>query len=423
MKTYAEFLQRKSFRRQESGFNPTEMNSKLRDDQRYCVERALVAGKHAIFADCGLGKTLDELEWASQVSRKAGPVLILAPLCVSLQTKRMAEQFGYEINVCHAQADVKTGISITNYESLHKFDPSHFKGIVLDESSILKHHDGKTRKKIIESFGATPYKLACTATPAPNDFSEIGNHSEFFGIMRLSEMLSMFFVHDGGETQKWRLKGHAQKAFWDWVASWSVTYTRPSDLNPTFSDDGFDLPALNIEKHIVHLKSEEIGYLFDMPAETLQEQRKVKRKSLYQRVDKAAEIASGDDYCVLWADLNDEADALVDAVNGAKQICGSDSIERKEELLWAFTNGQLKKLVSKQKITSFGLNWQHCNQTVFVGPNYSYEAAYQAIKRFHRFGQKRDVTAHWVMADLEYNVFTVLLKKMHAHNVMREVLA
>jgi len=419
---YAEFLRRKMWATRPSGFEPGAMNARLRPDQRLVTERALRAGRYAIFADCGLGKTLDELEWGAQVAARYGPVLILSPLCVALQTQRMAAEFGYEARVCKSQDDVTDGVNITNYDRLDKFHAGHFAGLILDESSILKHESGKTRNALIDAFAQTPYKLACSATPAPNDFAEIGNHAEFFGVMRRSAMLSMFFVHDGGATADWRLKGHAQKAFWDWVATWSTTYSKPSELNPAFSDAGFSLPPLHIEKHIVHCDAQTVGLLFDMPAETLSEQRNVKRRSVGSRVDVAAEIASGDSPCVAWCDLNDEADAMADALDGSEQICGADSLERKEELLWAFTTGQLKKLVTKQKITGFGLNWQHCNRTVFVGPNYSYEAAYQAIKRFHRFGQTRPVTAHWVMADLEYNVFRALMDKMAAHTQMREAL-
>lgn len=418
---YTDFIRRKMSTADKRGIPCGALPAFLRADQRLCVQRALETGPYAIFADCGLGKTLDELEWARQVAAH-GPVLILAPLCVGLQTCHIAKQFGYDVTLCKSQEDVRDGVNITNYDRLDKFSPESFAGIVLDESSILKNYAGKTRNAIIDSFKQTRFKLACTATPAPNDHMELGNHAEFLGLCTRAEMLSKYFVHDGGETQTWRLKGHAAKPFWDWVGTWATTYSRPSDINPSFSDDGFELPQLLLEQHILYMAPESVGYLIDMPAETLGEARKIKRKSIDARIERAVEIASGVDTCVLWCDLNDEGDALEEAMPSARQLKGSQSIEEKEEILWGFTKGEIKRLITKQKITSFGLNWQHCNTTVFVGPNYSYEQAYQAIKRFHRFGQKRPVTAHWVMMDLEYNVFKALHAKMQAHTQMKEAL-
>ena len=419
---YSDFLNQKAVATQALGFEPLAMNPRMRADQRIVTDRALRAGRYAIFADCGLGKTLDELEYAKQVVERHGPVLILAPLCVGVQTKHIAESFGYDVRLVKSDAECTKGINVCNYERLDKLDASRFAGVVLDESSILKNFNGKTLGRLLDLFQRTRFKLACTATPAPNDYTEIGNHAEFLGVMRRSEMLSMFFVHDGGETQTWRLKGHAQQAFWDWVASWSTTYRKPSEVDPQCSDEGFNLPPLSIVHHTVELPANDAGYLFSMPAETLGEQRRIKRTSIDLRVAKVAELVPAKDYCVIWADLNDEADALVKAIPGSVQIQGSDAIERKEEILWAFTNGEIKHLVTKEKITSFGLNWQHCNTTVFAGPNYSYEAAYQAICRFHRFGQMRPVTAHWVLCDLEYNVFLALREKMERHEQMREAL-
>jgi len=419
---YSDFLNQKAVATQALGFEPLAMNPRMRLDQTIVTGRAVRAGRYAIFADCGLGKTLDELEYAKQIVSKHGPVLILAPLCVGIQTKQIAHQFGYDVKLVKSDADCTSGINICNYERLDKLDSSRFAGVVLDESSILKNFNGKTLGRLLDIFRRTRFKLACTATPAPNDYTEIGNHAEFLGVMRRPEMLSMFFVHDGGETQTWRLKGHAENAFWSWVASWSTTYRRPTDIDSRCTDEGFNLPPLSIQHHTVEMYSEEVGYLFSMPAETLGEQRKIKRKSIALRVAKVAQLAHDADYCVMWADLNDEADAMVEAIPGAVQIQGSDPIERKEEILWAFTNGEIKRLVTKQKITSFGLNWQHCNTTIFAGPNYSYESAYQAICRFYRFGQKRPVTAHWVLCDLEYNVFLALREKMAKHDQMRESL-
>ncbi|MFA5754221.1 MAG: helicase-related protein [Patescibacteria group bacterium] len=410
---YRKFLANKQRRHIKSGFDPKPMPSFLREDQKQCIDSALIAGRYCIFADCGLGKTLDELEWARQVCEYTNnPVLILAPLCVGIQTIKEGERFGYVVNKCLDHTHVKNGINITNYERLSSFDPCVFSGIVLDESSILKNFAGKTRCAIIESFEQTPYKLACTATPSPNDHMELGNHSEFVGSMTRSEMLSMYFIHDGGSTQDWRLKGHAVEPFWEWVKTWSVAYRKPSDINLSFSDEGFNLPSLNIKSHYVGQCTKATS-LFGNTVSGISDHRAVKRASASMRADACAEIA-GDDYCVVWAELNDEADALEKCMN-APQLKGSQSIDQKEEILWAFTNGEIKKLITKQKITSFGLNWQHCNRTLFCGSGYSFEGAYQAIKRFHRFGQKRDVDAIWVMADEEETVFDLLKIKMKLH--------
>lgn len=422
--SYREFLQRKTRSVALAGFTPDEFPAFMRKDQMLVTERAIRSGRYCIFADCGLGKTIDELEFARQVSRHHGPVMILAPLCVSMQTKHIGAQFGYEVNVCRRQADVKSGINISNYELLDHFEPSAFAGVVLDESSILKNFSGKIRTAIIDAFARTRFKLACSATPARTAY-QAGNHCEFMGNMSRSEMLAMYFVHDGGETQKWRLKGHAESAFWKWVSTWSTTYGRPSECDASFSDEGFALPALHLHEWVIGATRPAPGHLFHMPAEDFSSARAVKRDSISERVERACQLAlAHNGPCVLWCDLNDEGDALERQLSshGGVQLSGSDTLESKEDVLWAFSRGDIKRLITKQKIASFGLNWQHCNQTIFVGPNYSYEAAYQAIKRFHRFGQKRDVHAHWVMMDLEYNVFRSLKQKMADHGRMKEAL-
>ncbi len=418
---YAAFLSNKLPVIVKGGIEPRLIPKFMRDDQKYCTRHSLLAGRYAIFGDCGVGKTFCELEYERQLAEH-GRILHLAPLCVGIQTAQMAKDFGYEVNLCKTQADVRDGINITNYERMDKFDADKFAGIILDESSILKNFDGKTRNALMTAFRNTRFKLCCTATPAPNDYIELGNHAEFLGVMTAQEMLAMYFVHDGGETQKWRLKRHAEKAFWKWVATWSTTYSKPSDIDPSFSDEGFNLPKLNIHQHVLHMAGSEVGKLFDMPDESMNESRKIKRKSIQRRAEKVVEIAQGDEPVVVWCDLNDEADLIESELKDSRQLCGAMPIEEKEEILWAFTKGELKRLVTKQKITSHGLNWQHCNKTINAGPNYSCEAAYQEIKRFHRYGQKRDVDAHWVMMDLEYPVFQTLMKKMQAHGHFKEAI-
>jgi len=413
---YDDFLKSKTAEHNKSGIDPDAFPDFMRDDQKYVVDKALRAGKYCIFAECGLGKTLDELEWSRQVNKHTNkPVMIFAPLCVGIQTQKEGERFGYGVNRCLGNGDVKNGINIANYERIEKFDCSQFSGVVLDESSILKNFQGKTRNLIIGSFVNTPYKLACSATPAPNDFMELGNHSEFIGVMSRAEMLAMYFVHDGGETQKWRLKGHAEGRFWDWVRTWSSTYSFPSDLDATFDDSGFVLPSLNIVPEYVGCVEENRNLLGSIGISDLNHHRRVKRESVGMKAEYVKNKLVGfDDYIVVWCDLNLEADAMEKAIGGV-QLKGSQSIEEKEDILWGFTNGDIKRLVTKQKITSFGLNWQHCNNTIFSGSSYSYESTYQAIKRFHRFGQKREVTATWVMSDEEYNVFDILDEKMQQH--------
>lgn len=420
---YQEFLRTKARPKQTIGFEPDSMPDYMREDQKHVTAEAIRHGRYAIFADCGLGKTLMELEWAFQVSGKVGRVLIFAPLCVGLQTKEMGKRFGYDVNVSKEANDLKDGINITNYERMEKFDLESLQAVVLDESSILKNYTGKTRTFLTDGLRRCQYKLCASATPAPNDYMELGTHADFLNIMRREEMLAMYFVHDGGETQKWRVKGHAEKAFWDWINSWSVTYAKPSELNPSYSDDGFSLPKLSLMPDIIKTARPTHGLLFQMPAETLSETRAIRRDFMPEKLDRACEIISGiDDYCVVWCELNDEGDSLETRIDGARQLKGSMDIEEKEDILYAFTRGELKKLVTKAKITSFGLNWQHCNKTMFFSPSYSYEQTYQAIKRFHRFGQARDVEAKFVMTDLEYNVYKILLDKIKSHDQMKGAL-
>ncbi|WEK53280.1 MAG: DEAD/DEAH box helicase [Candidatus Cohnella colombiensis] len=342
-----------------------------------------------------------QAEWSHQVHEETkGNILILAPLAVASQTVREGQAVGIDINLCDQQSDVRHGINIANYEKLHKFDPDKFKGIVLDESSIIKSYSGMMRNQIIDSFRNTPYKLACTATPAPNDYMELGNHAEFLGVMSRSEMLSMFFVHDGGETQKWRLKGHAEDKFWEWVASWAVMLQKPSDLG--YEDGGYILPPLNVHDHVVQTSTTADGYLFAVEALTLQERQRARRDSIEQRVAKAAELANSTDKPFLvWCDLNRESELLTRAINGAIEVKGSDTPEHKAKAMMDFADGKIRALVTKPSIAGFGMNWQHCSDMAFVGLTDSFEQIYQAVRRCYRFGQKNEVNAHMIVSDME----------------------
>lgn len=409
---YTEFLKAKEFKHRNSGFDidRANLNSKSFEFQKDITKWALKKGRSAVFADCGLGKTLIQLDFAKQVYEHTKKnVLIIAPLAVSKQTKREGGKFGIEVNICRKQADVQQGINITNYEMLEHFDPSKFSGVVLDESSILKSFAGKLRNEIIDKFYHTPYKLACTATPAPNDFMELGNHSEFLGAMTRSEMLATYFVHDSGDTAKWRLKGHAQDEYWRWVASWAVVIKSPDDLG--YSMTGYDLPELNFITHVI---PGEIGNyeLVVKVAETLQERREARKESLTKRVELSAEIVNNsDENWLVWCDYNDESTALTKAINGAVEVKGSDKPEHKETAGIDFASGNIKALVSKPSIYGFGMNWQNCNNIIFCGLSDSYEKFYQAVRRCWRFGQEKEVNVHIVISEKEMNVLENIKRK------------
>jgi DNA modification methylase len=416
---YQEFLEQKTRSDVPTGLSVIpELNAALFPFQWDIVAWALKRGRSAIFADCGMGKTLMQLEWARHIP---GDVLIIAPLAVAKQTVREGEKFGIAVNYARAQSDVAPGITITNYEMLQHFDASRFTGVVLDESSILKAYDGKTRTSIIDAFRSTPFRLACTATPAPNDYMELGNHSEFLGVMSRSEMLSMFFVHDGGETQTWRLKGHAEQAFWKWLASWAVLIRKPSDLG--YEDGEFILPELNLAEHIVTTDRPTGDYLFALEALSLQDRISARRDSVAERVAKCAEIANEThQQWVIWCNLNTESAALTAAINGAVEVKGSDSIEHKEKALADFQSGKSRVIVSKPSICGFGLNWQHCHNMAFVGLSDSWEQYYQAVRRCWRFGQDKPVNVALIVADVEGAVLRNIKAKDAAAAEMAESL-
>ena len=354
----------------------------LYEFQKDIVRWALKKGKACIFADCGLGKTPMQLSWAHQVCTHAGGmVLILAPLAVADQTKREAEKFGYTAKVVESQSECISGINITNYEKMDKFVANEFVGVVLDESSILNFH-------------SVPYKLACTATPAPNDYMEIGNHSEFCGVMTRSEMLSMFFVHDGGQTSKWRLKGHATDVFWQWLATFSVFVDNPANIG--YQVSGYDLPKLNINEIIVD------GNEPIKESLTLTERREARKESLELRCKKAAKLVnSSNEKWLVWCDLNDESARLSELISESVEVKGSDKSEYKSNSMLAFSDGTVKCLITKPKIAGFGMNWQNCHNMIFTGLSDSYEQYYQAVRRCWRFGQEKPVNVYIIISAKE----------------------
>lgn len=371
--------------------------------QRDIVRWALRKGRAAIFADTGLGKSFIALEWARHVSQH-GRVLMLTPLMVARQFEREGAKFGIQAKYLRAD-DGTSPIVVTNYEMLDQFDVTRFVGVVIDESSILKAFDGKTRTAIIEAFANTPYRLAATATPAPNDFTELGNHSQFLGIKTRSEMLSEYFVHDGETTQEWRLKGHAEGAFWRWVATWGCIIQRPSDFG--YDDAGYAIPPLSVVDHVIPVDVEDgwrAGHLFAVDTKTLSEQRANRRATMDKRVRAAFDLAMSKpgDPCVIWAELNAEQEAIA-AMLGAHGVSieGSQKHDEKEALHEAWIKGQRFALVSKVAIFGFGVNWQHCARMVFLGASHSFEQTYQAIRRIWRFGQARPVEVTIIRAENE----------------------
>ena len=402
---YSEFIKNKAIIYQPSGFDCTERNENLFGWQNDVVRWALRKGKCAIFSDCGTGKTRMLLQWADMVRKHENKaVLILAPLAVAQQTRAEGQKCGIDVKVVRDQSDCINGLNITNYEMLQHFDASQFAGVVLDESSIIKHKDGKTRQMIQDMFEETAYKLCCTATPAPNDFMELGTHAQFLGVMKQTEMLATFFVHDGGETQNWRLKGHAEKKFFEWVAGWAACFKRPQDLG--YEEEGYELPELRIHEETVESTSTELidgqMMMFAPVGKTLLERRSARRNSLEDRVNRAAEIANATDEQVLvWCDLNSESKALTAAIDDAVEVEGSMSLEEKENGITGFLSGKNRVLVSKPSIAGFGINAQNAHIEIFVGLSDSFEAYYQAVRRCWRFGQDMPVDVYIIISDAE----------------------
>lgn len=397
--------------------------------QRDLVQWALRRGRCAIFANTGLGKTRMQIVWAHSVSRHVyGPVLILAPLAVAAQTAAEGHAIGVPITIAASGDDITPGVAgvyVTNYDKLHRFDPSVFAGVAFDESSIVKNYTAKTLAQLMAAFSQTPFRCAFTATPSPNDYTELGNHAELLGVCTRTDMLAEFFLHDGAETQKWRLKGHARKAFWKFVASWGALVRTPADLG--YDASAYALPPLMTHHHVIDADDEVVkasGLLFAQEAGSLTDRRNARRGSLDARVAACAEIVNASKRpWIVWCDLNDESDSLAEAIPGAVEVRGSNTAEEKEAMLAAFASGSARVLISKPSICGFGLNWQHCADVAFVGVTDSWEAYYQAVRRCYRFGQKRPVAVHIFASELEGSVVKNLQRKEADAAVMAEELS
>ena len=418
MRKYDDFINSKSRAFENMGIDVDRntLNPNMFEFQKDIVRWALKKGRAAIFAECGLGKTLMQLSWADEIHKHTGgKILILAPLAVAPQTKEEGEKFNIPVNICESQDDVVNGINITNYEKIDKFTGNSFQAVVLDESSILKSFTSSTRNKLIENFSKVPFRLACTATPAPNDHMELGNHSEFLGVMTRAEMLSMYFVHDGGNTAKWRLKGHAEDVFWNWMVSWAVFIDNPKNLG--YDADGYNLPKLNINEIIVD------GHEMLSETLTLTQRRQARKDSLELRCQAAADIvnASSEQWLV-WCDLNDESAMLKSLIDDAVEIKGSDKASHKTGSMLNFSDELIKCLVTKPSIAGFGMNWQQCHNMIFVGLSDSYEKYYQAVRRCYRFGQKNEVNVYIIISAKEGAVKANIERKQEDAKKMQDAM-
>lgn len=425
IKDYERFLKTKETHIIKSGFDVSEddLNPILFDFQKYCVRKALQVGKYALFEDCGLGKTLQQLEWAKKVIEKIDkPVLILAPLGVVPQTILEGVKFGYnvtELGLTVFDQDLTPGIYITNYENLDNIDAHLFGGIVLDESSILKNFDGKTKQQLIDEFAHTPYKLACTATPSPNDTMELCNHAEFLDVMTRSEMLAMYFVHDGGNTSSWRLKGHAQRAFWDFVSTWAVMLTNPSDIG--FDGSSYILPELNIEEVFVETAKQDNGQLFNDMAVSATTFHQALRNSQPERMDAVAKLVNdSDEQFIVWIGHDEEGKILKSLIPDAVEVKGSDTKGYKKDKLLGFAKGDFRVLITKLKIAQFGLNYQNCHNQVYASLDFSFESTYQGIRRSWRFGQTEKVNVYLIVTDTMQNVRSSIIDKQRAFESMQK---
>lgn len=422
MLQYEDFLKTKAVVYKSSGLDIDDINPMLFPFQRDIVKWSLRKGRSAIFLDCGLGKTPIQLEFAKHVHEQTGGnVLIVAPLAVSAQTVREGEKFGVKVNMSK-MGNLQPGINITNYERLHYFKPDDFSGIVLDESGILKAFSGKVRKQITEFGREIDYRLACTATPAPNDYIELSNHAEFLDVLTGKEIIALFFTQDGNSTTKWRLRKHGESKFWEWMASWAVAMRFPSDLG--YEDDGFILPELKIHQMTTNGVVLD-GQLLPMEAVTLAEQREAKRKSLTERVGITADLVNGNDEAwLVWCNLNAESSALAKAIPDAVEIQGSDKPEFKERAMLDFIEGKTRVLVTKPKIAGFGMNFQHCHNAAFVGLSHSYEQLYQAMRRIWRFGQIQPVNIYMIICENEGRIVAnIERKERQAKEIMERIVS
>lgn len=421
MTTYAEFLARKRATHGEAGFE-CEPSDMLYDFQREIVQFSTRKGRAAIFAECGLGKTPMQLEWARQVAgHTGGKVLVLAPLAVAAQTVREAHKFGVPAVQAREPRgiDPSAAIVVTNYERLDRFADLSWRGVVLDESSILKSFDGKTRERLTRWARQVPFRLCATATPSPNDYEELGGHSEFLDVLTRRQMLAEFFINDGISAAHWRLKGHAQSQFWRWIRSWAVALRSPADLG--YDASGFELPPLNTSVVTVDADAVSEDRLFAVPVSTLSERRQARRESIAERVRAAADIVnSHDEACVVWCDLNEESTSLAAAIPDAVDVRGAHTPDEKETRLLAFTNGNVRVLITKPSIGGWGLNWQHCHRQVFVGLSDSYESYYQAVRRCWRYGQTHPVEVTIIASNREQAVLDNVQRKQRQAEQMFE---
>lgn len=422
---YTDFIASKRKPILSTGFDVDKglLNDRLMDWQKRIVQWAVRRGRAALFEDCGMGKTFQQLEWARTVyDRTKKPVVIHCPVGVRHQTKRESEKFGIccDVAVVDDSSEVVDGINLVNYEKIHRFEGIDFGGVVLDESSILKGLNTKTRDVLTDRYSGTAFKLACTATPAPNDSMELGNHAEFLGVCDTTDMLNRFFYHDSGDTSKWVLRPHGRSDFWAWVSQWAICIGKPSDIGG--DDRGFNLPELVVERHVVEIDDSQPvgGMLFNVAGLTATSIHEEKRLTCKARAQKTADILSLENGpCVIWCDTNYEADALVELISGAVDVRGSMKDSAKEKALRDFSDGAIDVLISKPSIAGMGMNWQHCNRMIFAGLSYSFEQYYQAIRRCWRFGQQRPVTAHIVLADSESAISSAIARKESDFDAMR----
>jgi len=420
---YDSFIEQKTRRAQSHGFDPLALTAPLFDWQAHVVRWAVKQGRAALFEDCGLGKTAQQLEWAWQVCQHTnGSVLILTPLSVAHQTSREAEKFGIVAKVAQSQDDITSaGIWITNYEKLDHFDCSIFAGVVLDESSILKSFTGKTRRKLTECFENTPYKLCCTATPSPNDYTEFGQHADFLGICTPAQMLCTFFINDTFNTGDWRLKKHADSEFWAWLASWAACVSKPSDIG--FDDGAYELPPLNMETITVMVddsQGADDGELFRNPTMSATTMHKEMRMTSRDRSAAVADLVNAsDEPWIVWCNTNDESEQLAEMIPDAIEIRGSNTAKQKEQAADDFVDGKIRVIISKSSVFGYGMNWQHCNNVAFVGLSYSFEDFYQALRRSYRFGQTKPVNAYIVQASTEGKIVKVIQRKIQQHQEMQ----
>lgn len=419
--TYEDLLLTKEKRIIDSGFSVNTNRNWLYPFQDFIVRRGLLAGRFAMFSDCGTGKSRMQLTWADEVSKHTNmPVIIFAPLAVVAQTIREADLIDLSCTEFVNDVLVTNGIYISNYEQLENIDCSVFSGVVLDEASIIKNHEGAYRNLLMDLFLQTPYKLCCTATPSPNDPMELGNYSEFLGAMPRSEMLAMYFIHDGGETSKWRLKGHCENIFWDFVCSWSIMLSKPSDIG--FADEGYNLPELNYFEKVIVTDKKDNGQLFNDMAISATNHNAELRFTQMQRLDEVVDIVKSrpDESFIIWVKHNAEGDALRKLLPDAIEVKGADSPEYKKEKLLGFADNKFKILITKTKVAAMGLNFQNCHNMIFAAPDFSFEQLYQAIRREWRFGQLMPVNVWLLCTDTMSNIIPVIQRKQKQFETMQK---